>query len=188
MKSKTIIILGLIITTISSILIIKDKYNEYNAGKEAKKILNLIEKINIPTESNNKELDTVNIKGYDYIGTISIPVLEISLPVLDTWDYKRLKIAPCLYYGNSIENMIICAHSYKTHFKDIGKLKQGDYIIFTDIHENEYVYEVEEIEILSSTDVEKMINTNFNLTLYTCTNDAINRITVRCNLVNNLTF
>ncbi len=183
MKSKIFIIIGSIVTFTSSLLIINDKYIDYNAGIESKKVLNLIEKVPIKDENNSNDLDTINIKGYNYIGTISIPTLNINLPVLDTWDYNRLKIAPCLYYGNSIENMIICAHSYRTHFKNIGKLKQGDYIIFTDVHENEYIYKVEEVEILSSADVDKMINNNFNLTLYTCTSDALKRITVRCNKV-----
>ncbi len=187
MKSKIFIIIGSIITSISSIFIINDKYTEYNAGIESQKVLNLIEENSIINENNN-ELDTINIEGYNYIGTINIPTLNIDLPVMDTWDYNRLKKTPCLYYGNSIESMIICAHSYKTHFKNIGKLKQEDYIIFTDVHEKKYIYKVEEIEILSSTDVDKMINNNFNLTLYTCTSDGLNRITVRCNLINNLSF
>lgn len=187
MKSKIFIIIGSIITSISSIFIINDKYTEYNAGIESQKVLNLIEENSIINENNN-ELDTINIEGYNYIGTINIPTLNIDLPVMDIWDYNRLKKTPCLYYGNSIESMIICAHSYKTHFKNIGKLKQEDYIIFTDVHEKKYIYKVEEVEILSSTDVDKMINNNFNLTLYTCTSDGLNRITVRCNLINNLSF
>ena len=32
-------------------------------------------------------MQTINIDGYDYIGTISIPSLNLNLPVLDTWDY-----------------------------------------------------------------------------------------------------
>ena len=45
-------------------------------------------------------------------------------------------------------------------------------------------YEVLEIEILKPTDVDKMVNNEFDLTLYTCTSDNMNRVTVRCNRVN----
>ena len=40
--------------------------------------------------------------------------------------------------------MIICGHSYKKHFKYLSKLKQGDYVIFTDVLNNQYIYEVED--------------------------------------------
>ena len=48
---------------------------------------------------------------------------------------------------------------------------------------NIYKYEVLEIEILNPKEVSKMIDNNFDLTLYTCTNDGLNRITVRCNRI-----
>ena len=39
------------------------------------------------------------------------------------------------------------------------------------------------VEVLSPTDVDEMINSDFDLTLYTCTKDSKNRITVRLNRV-----
>ena len=39
------------------------------------------------------------------------------------------------------------------------------------------------IEILSPKDVKKMIDSPFDLTLYTCTSDNLNRVTVRLNRV-----
>lgn len=182
MKSKLCIIIGSFIITISLLLIINDKFTEYKAGINSKEILTIINEIE--SSNKNKALEKVTIKGHNYIGTITIPSLNISLPVLDTWNDNNLKIAPSLYYGSSIDKIIICAHSYKTHFKNIGKLKQNDYIIFKTIDDNEFIYKVEEVEILSQTDVDKMINNNFNLTLYTCTKDGTKRITVRCNLIN----
>ena len=114
--------------------------------------------------SNVNEMQTINIDGYDYIGTISIPSLNLNLPVLDTWDYDRLNIGPCLYYGSIYtNNLIICGHSYKKHFKYLGNLKQNDLVIFTDVFDNSYVYEVIEVEILSYTNVDEMINNDFDL-------------------------
>ncbi len=186
MKSKIFILIGIFLITVSSIFIVKDIIIEYNAGKKSDEIL---EEINNNTDDividKTKEMSTININGYDYIGTISIPAINIDLPVLDTWDYNRLNIAPCLYYGSIYtNNMIICGHSYKKHFKYLSNLKQGDYVIFTDVLNNKYVYEVEETLILSKTSVDEMINNDFDLTLYTCTSDGINRITIRCNMIN----
>ena len=39
------------------------------------------------------------------------------------------------------------------------------------------------MEILGSTDVEEMINNDFDLTLYTCTSDSQKRVTIRCNRI-----
>ena len=88
-----------------------------------------------------------------------------------------------LFYGNLNKNLVICGHSYKAHFGDLYKLKQKDKVIFIDVNNNKYVYEVELIETLKSTDVRDMIESDFDLTLYTCTKDGKNRVTVRCNRV-----
>ena len=51
------------------------------------------------------------------------------------------------------------------------------------MNNNEYYYEVKVTEVLSPRDVKEMIESEFDLTLYTCTTDAINRFTVRLNRV-----
>ena len=68
---------------------------------------------------------------------------------------------------------------------NIKNLKQGDRLILTDIYGNSYVYEVVITEILSPYNVSEMINGKFDLTLYTCTYDNQNRVTVRLNKVEN---
>ena len=198
---KTLIIVGVLLIVLSLSISIKNIYEEEKAGKNSESVLNIMkENINNNIESNkdesielvNNEIveekinKTINVEGYDYIGTISIPTLNLELPVMSEYDYDRLKIAPCRYYGSIYTNdLIICAHSYKTHFKNIDKLNQNDLIIITDASGIKYVYEVLEIEILKPTEVEKMIDNEFDLTLYTCTNDGLSRITIRCNKLTN---
>ena len=198
---KTLIIVGVLLIVLSLSISIKNIYEEEKAGKNSESVLNIMkENINNNIESNkdesielvNNEIveektnKTINVEGYDYISTISIPTLNLELPVMSEYDYDRLKIAPCRYYGSIYTNdLIICAHSYKTHFKNIDKLNQNDLIIITDASGIKYVYEVLEIEILKPTEVEKMIDNEFDLTLYTCTNDGLSRITIRCNKLTN---
>ena len=198
---KIFIIIGLFLIITSISMLVSNKYKELTAGKQSEITLDIIknnlEEININKESNlnninneentsNQEMKKTNINGYDYIGTINIPTLNLELPIMSEYDYNRLEISPCRYYGSIHTNdLIICAHSYKTHFKYLNKLKQSDIIIITDIDGFNYIYEVLEIEILKPTEVSEMINNEFDLTLYTCTNDGQNRITVRCNRVYN---
>ena len=189
---KILIIIGIILITTSATLLIYNNYKEYKAGIKSQEVLTILKTnydqidqtiINQKEISNNiKEMKTKTVNGYDYIGTISIPVLNLELPIMSEYDYNRLNIAPCRYYGSIYTNdLIICAHSYETHFKNIINLNQKDKIIITDVSGNVYIYEVLEIEILNPKEVSKMINNEFDLTLYTCTNDGLNRITIRCN-------
>lgn len=178
-KSNILVIIGLIAIIIAIFLHVYNVYEELNASKKSIEILNKM-KINLDEENINEYSLTLNIDGNEYIGIISIPSLNIELPVMN--NYEHLNIAPGRYYGSVKTNdLIICAHSYKKHFKYIGNLNQGDIVKFIDINNIEHTYEVLEIEILSPNDILEMIENDFDLTLYTCTSDGLNRITVRCN-------
>lgn len=191
---KIFIIIGTIFITLSLTLIIYYNYKDYNAKKKSEEVLDIIKNnfeerkptiINQePIYDNSKEMQTVNINGYDYIGTITIPSLDLELPIISEYDYDKLNISPCRYYGSIYTNdLIICGHSYKSHFKYLANLNQEDIIIFTDITGNKYIYQVKVIEVLSPTDITEMIDNEFDLTLYTCTSDGLNRITIRCNRI-----
>ena len=192
-KGKLFIIVGVFLILISLTMTFYNKYEDLNAGKQAREALDAFKSevvvqnhiVESLTTEEVKEMKTVNINGDEFIGTITIPVLNLELPVMSEYSYSRLKKAPCRYYGNLFTNdLIICAHAYETFFANIIKLKQNDLIVFTDVDGNNYAYEVLEIEILKPTDVDKMVNNDFDLTLYTCTSDNMNRVTVRCNRVN----
>lgn len=190
---KIFILIGILLVIISIFLFFKNNYEEYEAGKKSSEIVSNIKDIvntqniidDIAVSSNNvKGMLVTKIDKYDYIGVINIPSLNLELPVMNNYSDERLRIAPVRYYGSIYTNdLIICAHSYKTHFGYLSKLEQGDKVVFTDISGNVYVYEVLEIEILNSDDITYMIDNDFDLTLYTCTNDGLQRVTVRCNKI-----
>ena len=84
MKSKVFLIIGSLLICISFIFLLIDIIIEYNAGKKSMEVLNIInEKTNtMENISNVNEMQTINIDGYDYIGTISIPSLNLNLPII----------------------------------------------------------------------------------------------------------
>ena len=186
--SKYLIILGILCILLSITLYIKNKYQELDTGKKSKEILDIIEtKINVSDKeeikSNTEDL-VLNISGYDYIGVISIPSLNIKLPIMRETDYDRLAISPCKYYGNiNTNDLVLCAHDYVNQFGKISNLKGNDIIIITDVLGNNYVYKVVLTEELNPTDITNMIDSPFDLTLYTCSYGALKRITVRCNRI-----
>lgn len=129
----------------------------------------------------NLEMSTVSIDGYDCIGILSIPVLELELPVFTGWSYEKLKIAPCHYYGSYISgDFVIAAHNYRAHFGRLSELQPQDLIIFTDAEGTIHHYEVFLLETLTANATKEMIDSGFDLSLYTCTPGGTNRVTVRC--------
>lgn len=115
-----------------------------------------------------------------YVGILRIPSLAVELPINNEWNDERLKASPCRYTGDITGSMIVCAHNYKTHFGEISTLSQGDKLVITDATGNEHWYTVELITTIKGTDIDAMVNNPYDLTLFTCTLDRMNRITVRC--------
>ena len=129
------------------------------------------------------EMPIVEIDGNSYVGYISIPSLDLELPVLSEWSYPNLKIAPCRYYGSVyLDNMIIAAHNYNRHFGRIHSLEAGDTVCFTDMDGNEFYYSVLSIEQLWPNQAKEMADPDgdWDLTLFTCTVGGRQRVTVRC--------
>lgn len=176
--AKKILFVGILLIIISILLLIYFEWEEIYSKKESNNIMNTI----INNKDNN--IDEIVIDDLKYIGYIVIPTLDLNLPISKEFSYSSLKKSPTLYYG-SLENnnMVICGHSYKSHFRYLYKLKQGDEVIFVDTKNNRYTYKVELVEELASTDIKEMIESDFDLTLYTCTRDGLRRVTVRCNRV-----
>lgn len=132
------------------------------------------------------EMATVELDGYDCIGILTIPVLELELPVLKDWSYEKLRKAPCLYYGSYYtEDFVIAAHNYRSHFGRLSSLQPKDLVLFTSATGEIYCYEVVLLETLPPTATKEMITSGFDLSLYTCTPGGASRVTLRCNRVNN---
>lgn len=128
-----------------------------------------------------KEMTVTEIDGLGYIGFLSIPALELELPVLSDWDYTRLNKAPCRYTGGTSTNdLVICAHNYDRHFGSLSKLEIGDEVLFTDMDGITTCCKVAAQEILEPTAIEEMTAGDYALTLFTCTYGGANRVTVRC--------
>lgn len=144
--------------------------------------------LQIPLElltEEDKIMTEVEIDGNLYIGYISVPAVEIDLPVMSTWSYPKLKIAPCRYTGTVRgEDLVLMAHNYTGHFKSISKLEIGDDVYFVDMDGNEIHYAVVGKDILEATAVEEMTAGDFDLTLFSCTYGGSARITIYCDRLN----
>lgn len=133
------------------------------------------------TLDSNMDMPVETINGYDSIGLLEIPVLNLRLPVLSDWSYPQLQISPCRYKGSVYTNtLIIAAHNYASHFGQLKELLTGDRVLFTDIDGNRFYYTVSELEILLPSATDEMENGDWDLTLFTCTIGGQSRVTLRC--------
>ena len=128
-----------------------------------------------------REMPAVEVDGGRYIGVLEVPSLGLELPVMETWSYPNLRVAPCRYSGSAYQDdMIVAAHNYKTHFGQLKELRPGDEVRFTDTEGNVFRYAVAELETLGKYDIEEMTSGYWDLTLFTCTYGGQSRVTVRC--------
>lgn len=177
--------LGLILFAIG--LLFYNNYENKKAQAQSDALINSIIDIandnqaNLETDPFDTEMKVVDIDGYGYIGYLAVPELGLNLPVMSEWDYHRLKVAPCRYYGSTkTDNLVICAHNFRSHFGYIGRLQPESTVVFTDMEGTKLTYTVTSVEILQPTDTELVKDTGDDLILYTCTYGGRTRVVVRC--------
>lgn len=189
MKQKVgtvLMILGTVLVMAALSLLFWNRMEDERAGETSKQILTKIEEemkkgIEEPRDPYDLTMKEVLIDGYGYIGYLTIPSLDLKLPVMSKWDYERMKIAPCRYAGSTkTDDLVIAAHNYTKHFGSLSKLSVEDRIYFTDMEGRKKSYIVQTMEILPPSAVEEMTSKEYDLTLFTCTYGGQSRIAVRC--------
>ncbi|MBR3817478.1 MAG: sortase [Clostridia bacterium] len=194
MKRKIAITLmsaGIILIGLAAVLLVYNNYENQKAQECSGRLIHSIKEDIASNELKDKitdpfdeEMTVKEIDGYGYIGYLSVPALNIDLPVMSEWDYGRLKISPCRYYGSTkTDNLVVAAHNYRAHFGYLGNLKLGDTVVFTDMDAVTHNYKVDSVDLLMPTDVDKVKDAGDDLILYTCTYGGKKRIIVRCNYV-----
>ena len=194
-KGLVLVALGVLLLLSAAGLSAFNVWDADRAGEAAQTVLKdldqqipVLEELDLPEElipdyilNPKMDMPTQEVDGYQYIGRIDIPALEISLPVMDSWSYPQLKIAPCRYRGSAyLDNLILAAHNYTRHFGGIHTLVPGDAVVFTDTDGNIFPYTVADLEQLEPTDIKEMEAGDWDLTLFTCTVGGQYRVTVRC--------
>lgn len=196
-KTNIFLIIGTVCIITGFMLFAKNIWEDYQVKKTTESVkVKLIKEIKEDTEiqvidkrpdyvkNPNLEMPIAIIDGLEYIGFLIIPSLNLELPVLNNWSYENLRVAPARFEGSVyLDNITLLAHNNKAHFGNLFYLDKGDLITFKDINNNEFDYTVEKIEELDPIQVEDMVKSDWDLTLFTCTLSGEARFTVRCNKV-----
>ena len=117
----------------------------------------------------------------------------MTLPVMNEWDYTRLKISPCRFTGSYYaDDLVICGHNYAKHFSPIKWIDISADVYFTNVEGLTIHYIVTNRETVEPTDVELMIDNihnstsstmDWDMTLFTCNTGGQTRCAVRCSRV-----
>lgn len=120
-------------------------------------------------------------KGFDVVGTIQIPAINLKYPILEKNTKKSLETSVVLMYTsnglNEAGNSVIIGHNYRngTMFSNVKKLEKGDVIYITDMAGRKVKYTIYDIYRTSGSDG-KYITRNTGgkreISLSTCTDDS----------------
>lgn len=139
------------------------------------------------TEDEKPENPVVTIGEYSYIGKLSLPSLDMELPVMAECTEENLALAPCVDTG-TIEgkNLVIAGHRYRKLFSNLVKLQPGDKIYLTSAENRLYTYEVKSCtEIIPRKQDLYYGYDNWDIALYTCSASGENRYVVYGKLIEN---
>lgn len=179
-----LICLGILLVILGMTLLI---YNVHVGEAAAEKCRIKAEEIKtyIKSAKTNDSIGTVEaatVGDASYIGLLEIPSIDMELPISSECSEELLKTMPCRYSG-TLDNgtLVVAGHNYKDgQFGELSNIDVGDDVYIIDIRGRRHSYTVEEIEILEASDIQKMIKSDWSLTLYTCTYGGQQRLTVRC--------
>jgi len=159
-------------------------YNHINEEYKAYEENHVLEDVN----KINNYFSNYNKDKY-IIGKIQIEKINLEYPILRETTDELMKIAPTYYEGpniNGIGNLVIIGHNFYdgTQFSNLYKLKTGDTITLTDLHNKSVTYIVFEKKIILPTDLSCLEQNKKDLksyvTLVTCVNELKNRLVIKC--------
>lgn len=129
-------------------------------------------------------------KQYETIGIVRIPKINVNYPILaQTTNVELMKVAPYKFWGanpNEVGNLCIIGHNYRRRgvfFSDVPSLAVGDIVEIQDLTQRTIQYEVYDIHTVDPndrSDTTQYTNGKKEVTLITCTDDAKQRVIVKC--------
>ena len=159
-----------------------------NRNKNDENLKEVISQVNDNIQTNTDgEIPYIEYEGYQVIGTIQIPKINLEYPILaETTDDSLTKSITRFGDGkiNEIGNLCLAGHDYinNSMFGNIKKLENGDEILVTDLYGNTVTYTVfdkyntdpNDVSVLDSIDSSRR-----EVTLITCTNGNKDRLIIR---------
>lgn len=150
---------------------------------------NVLDNIQSTTTTNTNTGTTTTkktYKGFNVVGTIEIPKINLKYPILEKVTKKSIEVAVAVIYGpgpNEVGNTTIMGHNYRNglFFSNLKKLSNGDKVYITDLNGNKVTYTIYNKYETTPEDADYMTrNTNGRreISLSTCTDDSSARLII----------
>ncbi len=158
-----------------------EDYQIGQASTEALRQMELLGPEDAHEPEGSQQMPYYTIDGINYLGRIQIPSVGIDLPVIADYSMEALQTAPACYAGDYYaNNMVICGHSFMWQFGPIHGMRPGDDVYLLTADDQVLHYRTMDIEIVGPYEVDRMVKSEYDLSLFCCTWDSANRITPRC--------
>ena len=186
-KKKYLLIFQFTISIIIVSTIIYFLFNYfYKIKKQEHLSKELTNNYNLSLLYSNIEMNDEKSNNNNIFGTIEIPKLNIKYPIFSKITEENLKISPCKFYGDNLEdygNICIAGHNYDNgkFFSNIVLLNADD-IIYIYSNNIKYSYSIISKYEVNPNDLTPIFEYDINkknLTLVTCNNLNGNRIIIK---------
>ena len=194
-KNKKILLYRvlLIILIISAVvlggIIFNKQYEDQVYDNENKELVDLFHEQEIKNSKNDKEKKQVDLKykGYNVIGLIEIPAINLEYPILEKTTKLTMATSISRFSGGEVNeygNISLAGHNnYSgTMFGKNKQLKLKDKILLTDLTGRTIEYEIFDIFVTDPNDtkiLETKDETKRKVTLITCKNGRSERLIIK---------
>lgn len=122
-----------------------DSNNTSDDNSTATNPIDSIERTNTVSGSSGNQMPTY--KGFNVVGTIEIPAIDLNYPILEKVNKSSLETSVAFLYGagiNQVGNSVIVGHNYRNgvFFSNNKRLNIGDTIYITDNLKNRLTYKI----------------------------------------------
>lgn len=182
-----LIILALILLVVISIIAFKRINNQIKEKELINTVADIKVKLEEIKESENDEKTITKYKGYDIVGIIEIPKMNIEYPIINQTSDETMALSITKFWGNNVNdigNFTMAGHNYfdGTMFSNTNKLNIEDTIKMTDLDGKTIEYKVFDKYIIDPNDVKCVQSVKENtreITLITCINGRNNRLVIK---------
>ena len=168
---------------------IESENNETNGEND---VFNQVQDTPVGNGGSSTNTNTQTYKGFTVIGTIEIPKINLSYPILKEASTAAIERSVAMLYGvgpNNPGNTLIIGHNYRNgqFFANNKNLSIGDKVYITDLSGKRLSYTIYD-KFETTTDDTEFITRNTNgareISLQTCTDDGYLRLIIlaKCDL------
>ena len=184
---KILLVILIIVAVVIASIIIHKQYEDRVYDVENKEIVKLFHEQEESQDDKKTKRVELKYQGYDVIGLIEIPAINLEYPILDKTTKATMRTSISRFSGgdiNELGNVSLAGHNnYSgTMFGKNKNLKLKDKVLLTDLTGVTIEYEIYDIFVTDPDDtsiLETKDETKREVTLITCKNGRSERLIIK---------